>query len=170
MPYVDFQALPDSARLWIFGADRALADEERTTVLREVDEFIGRWQSHGTPVCAGRSLAYDRFLLIGVDEAATALSGCSIDGMVRRLKALESRIGAALIDRDAVFYRKGEEILSASRAEFHEQVDAGTVDRGTVVFDMTVSTVGSWRNGHWEAPAEATWHRQAFFEKDLRTP
>ena len=40
MPRVDFDQLPDDARLWIFTAERSLSDAEQAQLLAEVDRFV----------------------------------------------------------------------------------------------------------------------------------
>ena len=55
MPRVDFDQLPDEARLWIFTAERSLSDAEQAQLLTEVDRFIGQWGAHDVPLTGGGS-------------------------------------------------------------------------------------------------------------------
>lgn len=163
MPKIEFTELPDTARLWIFAAEHALPPAARDRVLAAVDAFVAEWAAHGRPVVAGRDWRYDRFLCIGVDEAATQLSGCSIDGMVRMLKRLGGELGVELIDSPPVWYRREGEIVSATREEFEALARGGSVGPDTIVFDLTAPTVGELRAGRWEQPTRDTWHARAFF-------
>ncbi|HSH74101.1 MAG TPA: hypothetical protein VLA09_00240, partial [Longimicrobiales bacterium] len=70
MPRVPFEELPDHGRLWVFPADRDLTDEEASTCLDAVDEFLAGWSAHGAPLTSGRRLVERRFLLVGVDVDA----------------------------------------------------------------------------------------------------
>ena len=105
MPLVSFDSLPDDSRLWIFGAERCLAPFEQTELLSEVDRFLADWRAHGTPLAAARDLNGDRFLMVAVDQASVPPSGCSIDAMVAVLKDVEVRLGVALVDHGALYYR-----------------------------------------------------------------
>ena len=98
MPRVDFDQLPDDARLWIFTAERSLSDAEQAQLLREVDRFISQWGAHDVPLTAARELRYDRFLFVAVDQRKAGPSGCSIDALVRQTKALEQEIGIELVN------------------------------------------------------------------------
>ena len=98
MPSVDFRSLPDHGRLWVFPSSRSLNDQESSEVLKEVDRFLEQWTAHGRELKSGRDLREGRFLLIGVDEAAEVASGCSIDALVKSLRALGGELGLSFVD------------------------------------------------------------------------
>jgi len=162
MSRVAFPELPDHARLWVFPADRALAESESRALLEAVDGALVAWSAHGSPVRWGRELRYGQVLLIGVDESHTALSGCSIDSATREIQTLESRLGLSLLDHGRVFFRDGDEIRCAPRPEFKDLAASGRVSGDTVVLDNVIATVGDLRDGRWEVPARTTWHARAF--------
>jgi hypothetical protein len=164
MPRIPFDQLPSDARLWIFPAERPLSHEESRRVLAEADAFIDQWSAHGVPLSAGRDLRHDQFVLVGVDERAAGVSGCSVDALVRRMRQLEDTLGVELINNAPVLYREGEAIERVSRERFGELVAAGTVNLHTIVFDNTLSRVGDVRAGRWEVPAASSWHARAFFQ------
>lgn len=164
MPKVAFKALPDDARLWVFGVERALAAEEQVVLFTAVDRFLEDWAAHGSPLTGARDLLEERFLMVGVDEASVPPSGCSIDTMVRVLNAVEETIGVALVDHGPIFYRSSSgEVRRVDRAEFRRLAEEGSVGPATAVFDTTLTRVGRLRDGGWERPAGETWHGQAFF-------
>ena len=159
---VPFTDLPDEARLWIFASPDKIAGAPATRLLDMVDGFLDEWHAHGHPVVGGRDWRHDRFLLVAADEAATGVSGCSTDSLFRIFKGAEKELGITLLDGSLVWYRDGEEIRGASRAEFRERAKSGEVNGDTVVFDNTVPTVGGVRTGQWERPAREAWHGKAF--------
>jgi hypothetical protein len=163
MPAVPFDHLPDDARLWVFAAARPLDDAQQAELLAHVDVFLHRWAAHGAPVVGGRELRHDRFLLVGADERATGVSGCSIDSLFRSLGDVEARTGVPLRDSSLVFWRDaGGEVRAAPRPDFRERARAGEVDADTPVFDNTAGTVGDLRGGRWERPMRESWHGRAF--------
>jgi hypothetical protein len=163
MPRVDFNELPDTARLWIFAAERALSSHERALLLVTVDAFLDQWQAHRRPLTSARDLRYDRFLLIGVDEQAAGVSGCSIDALVRDIRRLEETLGVVLVDHSPVVFREGEHIVRVPREEFAELARAGRVTPETLVFDNTLTRLEELRQGRWEVPAATAWHGRTFF-------
>ena len=98
MPKLPFDRLPSDARLWIFAAERPLTSDETSRVLAEADAFIDQWTAHGIPLTAGRELRHQRFVLVGVDERAAGVSGCSVDALVRRMQHLERELGLDLVN------------------------------------------------------------------------
>ena len=164
MPKVSFEVLPDDARLWVFGANRALTAAERERVLGEVDRFLEAWKAHGAPLTCARDFAEGRFLLVGVDERSVPPSGCSIDAMVNVLGGLEKELGLSLVEHGPVFWRTDAgEVKRADRAEFRKLAEQGSVGPATPVFDTTLTRVGRLRDGAWERPARESWHGPAFF-------
>lgn len=165
MPRRSFDAMPDTARLWIFPASRPLSSTESERVLAETDSFIDGWTAHGVPLTAARDLRHDRFLMVAADEAAAGVSGCSIDALVRRMDRLGSALGVDLVEHGPVAYRDdGGEIRHLPRHRFAELAAAGSLTLDTVVFDNTITRVGDVRSGRWELPAADAWHGRAFFE------
>jgi hypothetical protein len=158
MPLIRFEDLPDAARTWVFGSDKTLDQSATDVLLREVDRFLSQWNAHGAPLTVGRDWKYGRFLTVAVDQSTAGASGCSIDGLFRALKTLESRLGASMVTSGLVFYRdeKGK-IQSVDREQFSALGAEGKVQPNTQVFDPTVTTLGEWR-ARFELEVAQSWH------------
>ena len=158
MPLVQLKDLPDAARTWVFGANKTLAGPASETLLTEVDRFLTQWKAHGSPLTVGRDWKDGRFLTVAVDQSTAGASGCSIDGLFRSLKALETKLGASLVTSGLVFYRDGNgTIQSADREGFSRLGAEGKIQPSTRVFDPTVTTLGEWR-ARFERAASQSWH------------
>jgi len=163
MPLDRWDALPAEARVWAFGAGRALAAAEEQRLLDAVDAFLEGWQAHGHPLRCARDWREGRFLLVGVDERTAPPSGCSIDALVHSLKQLEDELEVSLVGHAAVFYRATDgDIRRDSRAELRAQIEAGHVDAATPVFDLTLTRMEQVRAGALERPASDTWLAKAY--------
>jgi hypothetical protein len=155
MPRIDFAALPDHARLWVFVADRAVTDA--TPLLDAVDAHLAQWAAHGVPLVCARDWRDQHFLAIAVDEAATGASGCSIDGLFRTIGRAQAQVGADLLASGRVAWRDAHgAIRVAPRGVFEALAAEGKVTAATPVFQTLVDTVGAWRAG-FEAPASTSW-------------
>jgi hypothetical protein len=163
MPKVDFADLPDHGRLWVFPASRDLTEPEARACLEAVDEFLSSWSAHGAPLRSGRQLLDHRFLLVGVDVDAEVPSGCSIDKLTNRLRALGDEMGVGLIDHSPVWFRDDGRVRTVPRAEFRALATAGEVRGDVPVFDTSLTKVAQAREGALERPASETWHGKAFF-------
>ena len=153
-----FEKFPDSARVWVYGADRKLDTASEQALLGEVDNYLTIWTAHGTPLSAARDWRGGRFLTIAVDQEEAGASGCSIDGLFRALKSLEQRIQASIVTSGLIFFRgKDGEIRSVSRDEFGVRGASGDVDSNTEVFDLSVTTLGEWRS-RFSSRVSDSWH------------
>lgn len=153
-----FDKLPDTARVWVYGADRNLDNAAEGALLAEVDNYLTSWTAHGVPLSAARDWRARRFLTIAVDQERAGASGCSIDGLFRTLKSLEQRLGASIITSGLIFFRgKDGEIRSVTRDEFGNLGASGEVDSDTEVYDLSVTTLGEWRS-RFSSRAGNSWH------------
>src|SRR5215203_2991793 len=128
MPRVAFDSLPDSARVWVYGADRELNSDAEKELLQTVDSFLDQWAAHGTPLDAARDWREGRFLTIAVDQEQAGASGCSIDGLFRNLKSLEDVLGAKLVPSGLVYYRARDgHVRAVTRDEFSQAAARGEI-------------------------------------------
>jgi hypothetical protein len=157
MPAVDFEQLPDSARVWVFASDRPLRGDDARTLLENVDAFLAQWKAHGVPLRSARHWRDDRFLVIGVDPTAEQASGCSIDGLFRGLQSLEQSLGTALVAGGRVFYRDASGAAQvARRSDVEGLATRGALSQASPVFDTTLTAAGAYR-ARFEVPARESW-------------
>jgi hypothetical protein len=158
MPNVNFENLPDSAQVWVYGADADLSPEAEKKMLGAVDDFLGGWAAHGVPLHTARKWGDGRFLTIAVDREREGASGCSIDVLYRTLKSLEPSLGAHIVTSGLIYFRdRAGKIRAVTREEFTELSAKGEIDGATEVFDLTVTTLGEWR-ARFRSRAEDSWH------------
>ncbi|MFN9311515.1 hypothetical protein [Gemmatimonas sp.] len=158
MPIIPFDALPDEARVWVFAAAAPITGAAAAMLLDAVDAHLREWRAHGVPLVCARAWRDDRFLAIGVDEAASNASGCSIDALFHALRALEAQLGTSMVGTGAVYWRDAQgRVASSSRPQFRTLAASGGVLQDTKVFDTTVMSAGAWRRD-FEVSAQSSWH------------
>ena len=158
MTLAAFDALPDDARCWIFGASAPIDDIDDQRLLAAVDSFLLQWKAHGAPLTASRDWRDEHFLVIAVDQNQEGASGCSIDGLFRTLKGLEAALGASLVEGGLVYFRDPLGLVHAvSRDDFGLLVKHGDISAETKVFDTTLTTLGEYRTT-FERRAKDSWH------------
>lgn len=159
MPLVAFASLPEDARVWVFGTSEALSPADAASLLKSVDEYLEDWRAHGSPLTVAREWRDDRFLAIGVDQTEENASGCSLDALFRVLQALEKQLGVSLLGNSRVYFRAVDGTITVSdRAGFNAQAETGSIRNDTRVFDLSVPTVGAWKE-RFETTAANSWHR-----------
>ena len=122
-----FADTPVTARAWVYGAQRALEGDEVERLNRHMDAFLAEWRSHGREIEPSWTLVHKQFLVIGVDETAMSLSGCSIDSMFHAVEAFGT---SADLDfsrsGNHIFYRDSEgQVARVDRLSFSDVVRSG---------------------------------------------
>lgn len=158
MAVVEFDDLPDHSRVWVFASDRTLDADQTKTLMSTVDPFLEQWKAHGAELTVGRDWRAGRFLTIAVDQTTAGASGCSIDGLFRALKSLESKLGASMVTSGLIFYKDSAgAVQSVDREKFTELGVGGEIGPGTRVFDTTVTSLAEWR-ARFELALKDSWH------------
>jgi hypothetical protein len=154
MSLTAFAALPDDARLWLL----ALAEPtEASALASEMDALLGRWRHKGVQYQGRWALLEQRFLAVAEPTLASQPSGCAIDGMLRGVHQIATRLGLALLDPEAVIVRLGDGIRAIPRTDLEARLADGTLDGSTTVIDLALLTVGELRRGGLERPLAGTW-------------
>ncbi len=164
MSFVNFSDLPDTARVWVFGAEKPFDSSQVQKLTENMKHFLEQWTAHKKELNPGWELRHNQFIMVGLDESMMAASGCSIDSMVHNLKKFEVAAGANITGTTLkVFYRnENESAQCVGRAEFKQLVESGMVNEETVVFNNTIQTVADLRQNKWQVPMKESWHMQAF--------
>ena len=134
---MSLERLPDNSRVWFFGSDRLLNDEEKSSLSIELQQFLSSWKAHGAELAASFEILHDCILILAVDESVTPPTGCSIDKVFKLLEKQASNwFNRLLIWRafcnTAKIYTVDELQLALS---------TGEVDRDTIIINSTVRSL-----------------------------
>lgn len=155
------EALPDTARIWIYQADRRLTDSEAEFVREHTGKFLESWNAHGNPLRSGFAFEHNRFLVLAVDESFNMASGCSIDTSVNLIRFLNDQLNVDFLDRKQVAFWQNEEVVLYPISSLKEAITLGHIQPDTLVFNNLMQQLGSWRKA-WRVPAAESWLRRYF--------
>ncbi|MDR9400439.1 MAG: ABC transporter ATPase [Psychroflexus sp.] len=155
--YVDFNQLPDDARIWVYQCNRTFTEEEVSELKIRLADFLEDWTAHGSSLKAAFDIPYNRFIVIGLDQSQTGASGCSIDASVHFIQELEKNYNVDLLDRMNVTYKQGDYLSYKDLKEFKKLVKNKGVSPKTIVFNNLVNNKADYRE-NWEVPLEESWH------------
>lgn len=155
--YINFDELPETARVWVYQCNRTLTDDEVTTIKAKTELFLRDWAAHGVGLKASFKMPYKRFIIIGVDQEVQPASGCSIDESVQFIQQLEKDYQIDLLDKMNVSYKQGEHIAYKNLVDFKKMVKNKSVSEKTIVFNNLVNNKYEFENA-WEVPMEDSWH------------
>jgi hypothetical protein len=157
-----FKSFSDSAPLWIYAFEEPLGKDGRRLVDEALTAFMRTWHSHNVDVEGTFVVLHDRFAVLTA-ESRDAVSGCSLDSVAGNFKVLRDQHGLDALDRSLVHYRDSEDaIRSVGREAFKTEVTAGRCGSDTIVFDLTIGTLGDLRAGRFEVPLDDAWHAGVF--------
>ena len=156
---LDLIALDNSAKVWIYQADREFSYDELDEIRPMIFEFLDQWTSHTNKLMTYGNVFHRRFLALFVDESLAGASGCSIDASVRFVKELESHFGVSLMGRDQVAYMIDEEINTIPLTELEAAVGDGRLQKDTFVFDNLVKNKDAFLK-EWCKPMNGSWHKR----------
>jgi len=148
-------------RIWIYQSNRELTAEETQKTTEKLEGFTKQWAAHGKQLAARAEVRFNRFIILFLNEALEAASGCSIDSSVRFLKGIENELQIDLFDRMQIAYRKDDKIEAVSRIGFEKLIDEGKINEDIIVFDNTVAN-SSELVSRWEVPMKNSWHAKVF--------
>jgi hypothetical protein len=151
----------EDSRVWVYQSDRELSANETQQIQIDLDRFVGMWTAHNQQLRARGEIRYNRFLILVVDEREAGASGCSIDKSVHFMQQLEQQYGINLFDRFNFAYREGEQIRSATKAEFQMLITSGKINLDTVVYNNLVQNLKEL-DTKWEITFKDSWHVRLF--------
>ena len=157
--YIDFKELPEDARVWIYQSNRSFTPEEQAQLTSQLKAYLEEWTAHGSELLASFEIRYNRFIVIGANQNVHAVSGCSLDALVRFIQQLEQAYNVTLLDRMNVSYRQGEYIAYKPLIEFKKMVKDKAVSAQTIVFNNLVNTKWEYEE-YWEVPLQESWHNR----------
>jgi len=154
---INFTELPDHSRIWIYQCNRSFSENELEEINTGLETFLTQWTAHGSDLKAGFEIKYNRFIIIGLDQAMASASGCSIDASVHFIQSLENKFQIDLMDKMNVSYKQGEYIAYKNLKDFKKMAKQRAVSKNTVVFNNLVATKQEYIE-NWEVPASESWH------------
>jgi len=156
---MNYKDLSDESRVWIYQSNREFSLEEVEKIQSMGVEFVQSWNSHEDELLAALEVFYNRFIVIFLDEAQAAASGCSIDKSIALIKKIESEYNCELLNRMQVCIRQDGEIAVLDLNSFRDSLEANEITAETIVFNNLVENKSEFKT-NWEVPISRSWHAQ----------
>ena len=161
---VAFDSMEQTARVWIYQADRQLSEIEKAEIMSLTDQFLEKWTAHGKDLRSAAGIFYDQFLVLSVDENFNQASGCSIDSSVHFVEQLGQKFNIDFLDKTKVFYLKNPDSRQLESIPFtsvRNTVQSGRLKPDTLTFNNLVTTKADF-DEKWLLPASDTWLKKYF--------
>ncbi|AQG81432.1 hypothetical protein [Spirosoma montaniterrae] len=159
--YTNFANLPDTARVWVYQANRPLLDADVSTIQNALQPALEQWAAHGQPLLASAQVIENRFVVIGVDEGYNLPSGCSIDASVRTLQQIGQQAGIDFFDRSAAVRGADGLVQTFALPQIKAAVAAGQIAPDSIIFNTLVKTKAEFLTD-WQILASQSWLKRYF--------
>lgn len=146
----------DASRVWIYQSSRLFLLSEAFEIEKMLEDFVENWKSHGDPVKGFANLFYGQFIIIMADETGTGVSGCSTDGSVRLIKAIEQQFNVQLFDRQNLAFLVKDKVQLLPLSQLQYAADNNFITGDTLYFNNTVLTKGELIE-NWIVPIQKSW-------------
>jgi hypothetical protein len=153
-----FTHLPPQSRVWIYQANREIAQSEAGLIGKEIKDFISQWLAHKAKVTGDGALLYDRFLILAADEEKLQVSGCSIDSTVKFVRETGAKYNINFFDRFYTCYWHGDKVVGCDFDTFKTKMINGEINDDTIVFNNLVTTIKGL-NDRWQVPLAESWQK-----------
>ena len=144
------------SRVWIYQSGRLFTLNEALAIEDLLNDFTGKWLSHGTPVKGAGYLFFGQFIILMADEKATGVSGCSTDSSVRLIKDIEQRFGVNMFDRTTLAFVVKDKVQLLPLSQLQYAFDNRFIDSHTLYFNNLVQTKAELEN-NWLVPIKDSW-------------
>ena len=158
--YIPFNTLPDSARIWIYQANRTLQANDALAISDFLTPQIQDWSAHQQPLLASFKIIENRFVVIAVDENESLPSGCSIDKSTHWLQQLGAKLNIDFFDR-SVAYLEDETIKTLPVNAIKAAVLENQIEPNTLIFNNLIKTKAEFESS-WKVSASESWVKRFF--------
>ncbi len=146
----------DESKIWIYQCNRTLQTQEVIEMDEQLLNFYEQWTSHGAPVKGWAKILFNRFVVVMADEAATGVSGCSTDSMVRIIKSFERQYSIELFDRMTISFLVKDKVEPLPLQQINYALQKGYIETDTPLFNHLVDTKIKLLN-EWLVPLNKSW-------------
>ncbi len=157
---------PDS-RLWIYQSSRLFFLSEAIQIEDLLNDFIAKWNSHGTPVKGFGTLFFGQFIVLMADENATGVSGCSTDSSVHLMKEIEQLYKVSLFDRQNLAFVIKEKIQLLPLNQLQYAFENQFINVETLYFNNLVQTKKELET-NWLIPVKESWLSSKILKTNLK--
>ncbi|GAB1308751.1 hypothetical protein KH5_14340 [Urechidicola sp. KH5] len=156
---VDFKQLPNASKIWIFPSSKKLHAKLFNEIQDLLTQFSSNWLNNGKPVISGYKIAYNRIIIVGVDQTIDSLNVQAIDALISFIIGIENKHDLTLLDKVNVCFKQGDFVQYKSVQEFKKMLKQGAISKKIIVFNNLIETKEELEDA-WEVPITESWHNR----------
>ncbi len=146
----------NDSRVWVYQSSRLFMISEALQIEDMLNDLVTNWKSHGTPVKGYANLFFGQFIILMADEAATGVSGCSIDSSVRIIQQIEKQFGVEMFNWQNLAFVVKDKVQIIPRQQFSYAFENNFINAQTLFFNNVVTTKKELQE-NWMTPVGESW-------------
>jgi hypothetical protein len=146
----------NNSKVWIYQANRLFTISEALQIEEMLHSLVAHWKSHGTPVKGYANLFFGQFIILMADEAATGVSGCSIDSSVRIIQQIEKQFGVEMFNWQNLAFIVKDKVQVIPRQQFSYALENNFITPQTLFFNNIVADKKDLEK-NWIIPINESW-------------
>ena len=154
---VDYNALPGTAKVWVYPSNRKFYDTEIEGIHEKIKTFLERWKSDDENFQVSYQFLYNRFIVFFADDSTTPLEIADIDASVQFILQLQQEHKVDLLDKTNVCFKQGEYVQYKDLKDFKKLLKNKAVTGKSIVFDNLITTKEEF-DAYWEGPISDSWY------------
>ena len=153
--------IPKESKVWIYLSPRVFTSDETITIVKELQDFLVTWESHGSSISGYFEIIENQFIIVAADESSQMATACSIDKSVAVIKKIESLLNINLTDKGLVGFLNKNKIETISFQNIKAAVEKGDLTPETIIYNNSISTVAELSTS-WKIAAKDSWLKRYF--------
>ena len=145
-----------SSRVWIYQCNRLFFISEALQIEDMLNDFLEKWNTHGTPVKGYANLFFGQFIVLMADETAAGVSGCSTDSSVRLIKQIEDAFKVDMFNRQNLAFVIKDKIQTIPLAQLTYALENNFITQDTIYFNNVVLDKAAFLD-KWMVPVKESW-------------
>lgn len=146
----------DNSKVWIYQANRLFTLSEALHIEGMLNSLAANWKSHGAQVKGYANLFFGQFIVLMADEAATGVSGCSIDSSVRIIQEIEKLFTVEMFNWQNLAFIVKDKVQIIPRQQFSYAFENNFINAETLFFNNVVTTKKELEE-NWIIPVKDSW-------------
>ena len=146
----------DNSRVWVYQSSRLFTISEALQIEDMLNDLVENWKSHGVPVKGYANLFFGQFIILMADEAATGVSGCSIDSSARVIQQIESQFKVEMFNWQNLAFIVKDKVQIIPRQQFSYALENNFITTETIFFNNVVATKKELEE-NWLIPVNQSW-------------
>ncbi len=146
----------DNSKVWIYQSSRLFSIGEALQIEGNLNDLVTNWKSHGTPVKGYANLFFGQFIILMADEAATGVSGCSIDSSVRIIQQIEQQLKVEMFNWQSLAFVVNDKVQVVPRQQLNYAIENNFITPQTLFFNNVVNTKKELED-RWRIPVSESW-------------